>query len=181
MGVMSRHALALLSEVIEPIGGVDYFAEIGVWKGHFCRQMLRTKPNLFRKTYFGIDQWKSLDRRHGHMSKLNEDNWNELYYRSCLDMRYWPKLSILRLSSEEASKIFPDGFFDVVFIDASHFYDDVVNDIKLWMPKVKKGGYLTGHDISSKRHPEVTKAVEYFFGKEYKQILDRAHIWIKQI
>lgn len=45
---------------------------------------------------------------------------------------------------------FPDGFFDVVYIDGIHQYGEVKRDIKAWLNKVKKGGFLTGHDYQSK-------------------------------
>ena len=34
-----------------------------------------------------------------------------------------------------------------MFIDASHDYDSVNEDIKMWKPKVRKGGLVAGHDI----------------------------------
>ena len=45
------------------------------------------------------------------------------------------------MRGEEAAEKFEDESFDLVYIDASHWYKDVVKDIELWLPKVKKGGY----------------------------------------
>jgi hypothetical protein len=53
---------------------------------------------------------------------------------------------MVRASSEIASNMFQDESLDFVYIDANHAYDFVKQDIELWYPKVKKGGYLWGHD-----------------------------------
>ena len=41
---------------------------------------------------------------------------------------------------------FPTGFADLVFIDASHGYDDVKQDIHVALHLIKPGGILCGHD-----------------------------------
>jgi hypothetical protein len=51
---------------------------------------------------------------------------------------------------------------DVVFIDASHFYEDVRDDILAWLPKVVSGGTICGHDITED-FPGVRRAVEERF------------------
>jgi hypothetical protein len=47
---------------------------------------------------------------------------------------------------------------DLVFIDARHDYDSVLEDIRLWWPKVRTGGMLCGHDFNHK-WPGVERAV----------------------
>lgn len=71
----------------------------------------------------------------------------------------------LHMTGQEASLQFEDNSFDLVYIDASHWYEDVISDIKLWLPKVKKGGYLAGHDY--KEGIDVLYAVNDFFGKTH--------------
>jgi predicted O-methyltransferase YrrM len=38
------------------------------------------------------------------------------------------------------------GRLDYVFIDGSHNYDDVLVDIDTWIPMIRPGGLLCGHD-----------------------------------
>jgi predicted O-methyltransferase YrrM len=53
---------------------------------------------------------------------------------------------VIRARTHEAVTRFPDEYFDFVYIDASHRYEDVRQDIEDWWPKVKTGGMLAGHD-----------------------------------
>jgi predicted O-methyltransferase YrrM len=71
----------------------------------------------------------------------------------------------LHMRGDVAVKSFPDEHFDLVYIDASHWYNDVINDIKTWLPKVKIGGYLAGHDYIE--GIDVLYAVNDFFGKTH--------------
>jgi hypothetical protein len=56
---------------------------------------------------------------------------------------------MIRANSQKTSEIFQDKSLDFVYIDANHAYDFVVDDINYWYSKVKKGGYLWGHDYLS--------------------------------
>jgi predicted O-methyltransferase YrrM len=53
----------------------------------------------------------------------------------------------IRSPSAEAAVLFEDGSLDGVFIDGSHLYPDVLADIAAFLPKVRKGGIMFGHDL----------------------------------
>jgi predicted O-methyltransferase YrrM len=73
-------------------------------------------------------------------------------------------INLICKGSVNASKMFPDQFFDLIFIDADHTYDAVKRDIKAWLPKCKHGGIIAGHDYQAKGvWPEVRRAVDEFF------------------
>jgi cephalosporin hydroxylase len=55
-----------------------------------------------------------------------------------------------------------------VVIDGAHDYKYVKADIEAWLPKVKSGGYLCGHDYLSGEHEEVIRAVNEAFGDNKK-------------
>lgn len=49
--------------------------------------------------------------------------------------------------ASEIAKQFRDNSLDMVYIDGDHSYESVKEDILVWMPKVKQGGYIAGHDF----------------------------------
>lgn len=52
----------------------------------------------------------------------------------------------LRMAPNHISDLFDDESLDFVYIDSDHTYESIKNNIKLWHPKVKKGGILTGRN-----------------------------------
>ena len=81
----------------------------------------------------------------------------------------------LRLTSVEASKRFKDNSIDLIFIDADHAYESIREDIQSWLPKVKKGGIICGHDYSG-QEKGVIKAVDELLGKNKIETI--LSIWI---
>lgn len=67
---------------------------------------------------------------------------------------------VIKRRSPDAAKAFADRSMDFVFIDADHSQEGCEADIKAWAPKVKKGGYLGGHDYGYEHLPGVKVAVD---------------------
>ena len=86
------------------------------------------------------------------------------------------KFTPIRKSSLEAAKDFQDESCDVVYIDMEHTYEAVKEDIQAWLPKVKTGGYISGHDYI-KGWPGVMKAVQEFFPKNKIKVMNNS-TWI---
>ena len=55
-------------------------------------------------------------------------------------------ISKIRMKSDEAVNLFKDESIDILYIDGDHAEDIVTNDIKLWLPKIKENGFISGHD-----------------------------------
>lgn len=56
--------------------------------------------------------------------------------------------------AEGTSQVFydwEDGPIDLLFIDGCHEFNAVYNDLKLWVPRIKKEGLLLIHDIGGSR------------------------------
>jgi predicted O-methyltransferase YrrM len=71
--------------------------------------------------------------------------------------------------------------FDFVYIDGLHTYDGVKTDIINYLPLVKKGGVIGGHDYTDQIEHlvGVYEAVNEMFGKPDKVFQDNS--WIKYI
>ena len=77
--------------------------------------------------------------------------------------------------STKCAKFIPDGAAYMVFIDASHLHDDVVADIRAFLPKVKRGGVMAGHDLFT--FPGVRTAVAQVFGEMDHMCRDSPSCW----
>ena len=63
------------------------------------------------------------------------------------------------MDSVEASKRFEDKSIDFIFIDGNHQYEFVKKDIIAWLPKLKEGGVLAGHDHDWQRVKDAVKEI----------------------
>lgn len=70
------------------------------------------------------------------------------------------EMSICNEGSPKAARYHEDDSLDAVFIDAAHDQQSVENDIGAWLPKVKPGGILAGHDYDE---AGVKSAVDSYF------------------
>lgn len=132
-------------------------AEIGVWKGNFTVKVLRQFPQT--RLYFAIDLWEHYDDFTAILDPAKEMancDFNKVYNDFKSRVKHYDNVRILRKTSKEASKLVKN--LDFVFIDANHAYKYIKEDIKLWLPRMNKGGLISGHDYGNKRFG-VTQAV----------------------
>lgn len=136
-------------------------AELGVWLGRQTAMWVVELLNANRTfEYHAVDWFNETNTCEAVMSNL----------RSILD-----KVTLVKSSTLAASKLYPDGYFDIVSVDAGHDYPSVKSDLHAWYPKVKKGGWICGDDYAPD-WPGVIKAVNEFFDKS-TLCFDGTHQW----
>lgn len=156
---ISSHILKV-RELIESLEDPIAIAEIGVNTGALCNYILSTCGERIRH-YCAVDPWRPYKGPGaGSLARVSENEWNKRHVRVCGLMQEHPALRVLRMDSSAAARSFPDGYFDLVFIDADHFYGEVRKDIEGWLPKVRTGGILAGHDYNKRSFPGVVMAVD---------------------
>jgi predicted O-methyltransferase YrrM len=82
-----------------------------------------------------------------------------------------------RMTTNEAVHLFKDESLDGVFIDADHSYEAVKKDIADWIPKIRRGGILAGHDYIQTFGGVVQAVNESFPNMDF---MVGEQCWIKQ-
>jgi hypothetical protein len=80
-------------------------------------------------------------------------------------LQRFSNISHLKMKSIEASKLFADNSLDAIYLDGSHQYESVAEDIEAWWPKLKQqtGNVFGGHDFEKSGWSGVAKAVSEKF------------------
>lgn len=146
--------------------GEVYGVEIGVFTGDLSRLLL-DRPDMHLTM---VDSWAGDGKDyvgdsgdwHSRLTQAQQDNCREQAERVARETG--PRAKVLALSSIEAAKVVPDASLDFVFIDADHSYEGCKADIAAWLPKLKPGGLLSGHDYDNRDFEDfgVTRAVGEF-------------------
>lgn len=130
--------------------------EIGVWKGNFSRYLLE---NCNFKKLYSIDPWNIKETE--YREKWTQEKIEEAFQETQKTLKQFGSRSeIVRKKSEDAVELFPDCYFDFIYIDALHDKESVMKDMSIWWPKVKPKGIMAGHDYCF-RDKEKEKSKEF--------------------
>jgi len=158
--------------------------EIGVGLGEFSKYLLSSTK---LKKIFSIDPWDL--SKSNYRSKWTQEKLNEIYAITIKELKPFGRRSrIIKNTSAKVSKIFFNNSIDFIYIDALHDYESVQEDIRLWWPKIKKGGILSGHDYTKRLNEQeknkefgvikaVNEAVKNFNVKLNTTIKDKFPSW----
>lgn len=130
---------------VERVSDNAHFVEVGSWKGRSAAFMGVEIWNSGKHIKFDcVDTWEG-SVEHKEYDVIKEQKLYDLFLKNIEPVK--AVVNPIRTRSLDAAKNYADGSLDFVFIDASHEYPDVVDDINAWLPKVKVGGVLAGHDV----------------------------------
>jgi hypothetical protein len=180
------HCSKLYDNVVESFKDATLFVEIGSYFGKSSCYMAELLKEKNRSTQFHmIDPWEwdnnykyydelvckdinvydkidSLKEEHIKVVKeVGKDPFKIVQY-------YFNKFDILnnvtfvKNKSIDVVNNYKDESIDFLYIDGDHSYEAVKNDIILYLPKIKKGGIISGDDYRS--YESVKKAVDELLG-----------------
>lgn len=132
----------------------DLFVEIGSWKGcsacYMAELIQESGKNI---ELICIDTWTgnvfgdgklgdsfSLFKGNLEAQGITVDRYGDTSERN-------PHIVGVVQDSQSAASIFDDESLQFVYLDGAHGYENVVREIELYLPKIKRGGYLGGHDF----------------------------------
>lgn len=153
-------------EFLQENSKVDIVVEVGTFQGESTELLAIAFKNVWTidpyigYTYFGIAlseiEKKFIDKvlsKHSNIHKL-------------------------KTTSVEASEQFQNESVDFVYIDGDHSYASVKQDILTWLPKIRTGKYIGGHDYTLVDMKEVCQAVDEIVGPPDLVFDDNS--WIKR-
>ena len=171
-------------QLVEQIKEGGIIVEVGSWKGmstaYLGVEIINSGKDIALNC---IDTWDGSEEHRNKSSPFYEpllETDDGLYIEFEKNIKpIKEKLGIkqfnyFRVSSVEATQFYKDNALDCVFIDAAHDYDNAKADILAWLPKVRHGGILAGHDF---HHPPIKKALDEIFN-EHNSINTHEDIWI---
>jgi predicted O-methyltransferase YrrM len=151
--------------------------EIGVLNGTNIMTLARKFPNIH---FTGVDPYDSKLEWNKLYDNISQDEMDFRFNQIITKASKFCNINILREQSIKASESFSDESIDLVFIDAIHTYEAVINDIMVWLPKIKNGGVLCGHDYCVSSFG-VIMAVNELLGVDNVRIgADNTWFYIKQ-
>lgn len=140
------------------------FLEIGSWKGASTSYLGVELINLnkTKTVLYCVDTWEGTPGEHDtEKSVLDKTLFNE-FLNNIKPLRdNGLVINPVKGKSQDSSILFADNFFDFIYIDGSHYYNDVKEDIIKYLPKLKSTGVLAGHDWQCE---EVVRAVSETLG-----------------
>lgn len=144
--------------------------ELGAWKGRSSAFLVVEAKNKSQDIQIHIvDTWLGSGE---HTAGLTDGLYEKFIANMApLNGHYQAH----RMTTDEAAPLFEDGALDGVFIDADHTYEAVKRDIENWLPKIRKGGILAGHDYVH-TWPGVIQAVN----ESISGFTTMEQCWIKQ-
>lgn len=156
--------MIIKADILDHVKPNSIGVELGVAEGKFTEQLILKNKLLH---VYSIDSWDNLRCSIDPNVVHNEEEYKKTLTR--LDI-YKDRNSILRMTFESASTLFPDEYFDFVFIDGDPTTgENKGNTIEKWIPKVKKDGVIAG----SNYHLDYPKLKEFLdnFVKQHKYTL----------
>lgn len=125
---------------------VQTMVEVGVWKGDFAEQILRSCDLIER--YYMLDPWAKLPDWNKPFN-VNKKLFDDVYKEAVSKTEFVSdKVVILRGRTKDVIDDIPDGSLDFAYIDGDHTLRGITIDLINILPKVKYNGFIGGDDFT---------------------------------
>jgi len=131
--------------------------EVGCWLGLSTRHIAKTLPDS--GIVYAVDHWKGSPNEDNSIFDI--PNLYRQFLSNVIHEDLTHKIVPMRMSSAEAASVFPVKP-DLIYLDATHDFDNVFFDLLLWFPFVKGHGVICGDDYFWGYDWPVKRAVDAF-------------------
>mmetsp|Transcript_37867 Transcript_37867/g.84765 ORF Transcript_37867/g.84765 Transcript_37867/m.84765 type:complete len:328 (-) Transcript_37867:188-1171(-) len=152
VGQYDEELVALAEAALQdPDASAVRMVEIGVYQGATSVFLLRQVPTLH---LVGVDPFYALDAvPEGYQERLTPVPSSEVVESTLRHFaEFGDRARLIVSESRPAAEILqqevgPESF-DLVFIDGDHSYQGAADDLRLFEPLIRRGGFVTGHDFA---------------------------------
>jgi Methyltransferase domain len=154
-------------EAVNSFSDESRFVEVGTYLGRsLCSLGEIVESSGKHISVIGIDTcrgsgpegWRGKDYHSGVVS-VGGGTFAGALHKNILDCGLGDKVQLIISDSVNASKLFSNASLEWVHLDARHDYASVKSDIQAWLPKIRRGGWLSGDDYNPEKWPGVVRAV----------------------
>lgn len=143
-------------------------ADVGCFTG-LSSLLLWIATEKFGGRVYSVDWFKGSSKtnlefagRYFNLKQIYEDNLAQFEGHH---------IQLIDAKSVEAATQFENNSLDVVFLDADHRYEFIKQDIDTWLPKLKQGGLLAGHDCEVIMEKGLNSLYEIFNDSDIIEVL----------
>jgi len=151
-----------IGHVLNALNMTGWGVEVGTFEGENAEKIL----SVWKVHLILIDPYCYQDES-VYCDGSNRVNYDHAYRLAQFRMTpYLERSTFIRQYSKIAAELIGVPL-DFVYLDGNHSYEAVVEDLDLWIPKLKPGGIIGGHDFYNSERPDykcgVQKAVSERF------------------
>lgn len=124
--------------------------EVGSWVGNGSTRVITNHIRDLHAIFYCVDTWAGSENVPFHQEFRKR--YNTFFEVFADNVKAYNGRDIVRplvMPSTQACVLFPDKSLDLVFIDGNHGYSYAKQDILAWLPKIKPGGIICGHDCDA--------------------------------
>jgi predicted O-methyltransferase YrrM len=158
---------------------IKTIVEIGSFAGESSEIFASMFPDA---TIYCVDPWNDMDVEIYKTSKERKSvGWNYIPSKAeeCFDeiASHYTNIVKLRMLSEEAVNQFDQ--IDMIYIDGIHTAEYIKMDLDMWIPKIVKGGIISGHDYTNGFRDYKLAIYNYFNQTKPAKFPDLSWLYVK--
>lgn len=148
---------ALIRRVLAP---ECVMLEVGSWLGTGSTRVFIEELSRVRGArLICVDTWRGSPNVSRHREIVRDYDVFSTFRHNAESMGAGDFVHPMLMPSQVAASLIRDHSLDLVFIDGDHSYACTRDDISGWLPKVRQGGILAGHDCECRPIGDLTSVI----------------------
>jgi len=142
MMVLQDNILNIIDKVDDQFVKTGKIVEVGSYLGGSTIRMAMYAKELGIAPIYSIDCWECQ-----MVNTSVDDNTYQRYIQNITEAGVSDDIVVIKGDSAKSAVKFDDDSVSFMFLDADHYYESVAKDLRAWIPKIQKDGFLLMDDF----------------------------------